>query len=311
MLSADILCKIYHMSEIRVAADDGVEIHVEWVGDGEAILFIHEFAGDHRSWEPQVRRFCRSYRCVTFCARGYLPSDVPGDPAQYSQQRAVDDAIAVLDGLDISSAHIFGISMGGFTALHLGLQHPARVRSILVAGTGYGAHPDEASRFREECAHIADRFETLGSAGFAREYLSGPARVQFQNKDPIGWRRLVSELAEHSTAGAVLTMRGVQRQRPSLYRLEADLSAMTIPVLILAGDEDDGCLTTSLWLKRVIPSAGLSILAKSGHTLNLEEPEAVNTIAADFLALVSAGAWGPRDSRAVPGSIAGDFSRES
>ena len=280
---------------------------MEWVGEGEAILFIHEFAGDHRSWEPQVRRFCRSYRCVTYCARGYLPSDVPTDPEQYSQQRAVDDAIAVLDGLDVSSAHIFGISMGGFTALHLGLQHPARVRSILVAGTGYGAHPDEAARFRDECAHIADRFETLGSASFARDYLSGPARVQFQNKDPIGWQKLVGELAEHSTTGAVLTMRGVQSQRPSLYALDEGLSALSIPVLILSGDEDDGCLDTSVWLKRVIPTAGLSVIPKTGHTLNLEEPEAVNALAADFLVRAAAGAWGPRDPRAVPGSIAGDF----
>ena len=283
---------------------------MEWVGDGEAILFIHEFAGDHRSWEPQIRRFCRSYRCVTYCARGYLPSDVPTVPEQYSQQRAVDDAVAVLDAVGVQRAHIFGISMGGFTALHMGLQHPSRVRSILVAGTGYGAHPDEASRFRDECGHIADRFKALGSRGFARDYLSGPARVQFQNKDPIGWQRLVDELAEHSTAGSVLTMRGVQRQRPSLYGLAEGLRALEVPVLILAGDEDDGCLTTSLWLKRVIPSAGLAVVAKSGHTLNLEEPDAVNALAADFWARVSAGAWGPRDSRAVPGSIAGDFAPE-
>ena len=299
------------MSEICVATDDGVELQVEWVGDGEVILFVHEFAGDHRSWEPQVRRFCRSYRCVTYSARGYLPSDVPTDPEQYSQQRAIDDAIAVLDGLDVSSAHIFGISMGGFTALHLGLQHPSRVRSILVAGTGYGAHPDEASRFRQECAQIASRFETLGAAGFARDYLSAPARVQFKNKDPIGWQRLVGELAEHSTDGAVLTMRGVQSERPSLYAFEEGLSALSIPVLILAGDEDDGCLDTSVWLKRRIPTAGLSVLPKSGHTLNLEEPEAVNALAADFLARVAAGAWGRRDPRAVLGSIAGDFGPES
>ena len=76
-------------------------------------------------------------------------------------------------------------------------------------------------------------------------------------------------------------------------------------MLILAGDEDDGCLETSLWLKRIIPRSGLVVLPKSGHTLNLEEPDLVNAFIADFLSRVAAEAWGPRDARATPGAITG------
>ena len=293
------------MSAQAVVTSDGVELHTESAGRGNAILFVHEYAGDHRSWEPQIRRFSRSHRCITYAARGYPPSQVPAAAGAYSQQRAVDDAIAVLDRLGVEGADVVGNSMGGFAGLHLALQHPARVRSLVIAGTGYGAHPSQAPRFRNECEAIARLIQESGIESFARRYLSGPARVQFRNKDPRGWEQLVHQLGEHPVDGAVGTMRGVQRQRPSLYSLEAELSALEAPVLILAGDEDDGCLETSLWLKRVIPRSGLVVLPQSGHTLNLEEPDLVNTFIADFLGRVAAGAWGPRDARAAPGSITG------
>ena len=295
----------FETSMLTVTTADGVVLHTEAVGGGEPILFVHEFAGDHRTWEPQIRRFSRSHRCITYAARGYLPSQVPVDPAAYSQQHAVDDAIAVLDAHAVGKAHVVGISMGGFAALHLAMQHPGRVRSVVAAGTGYGAKPTEVERFRGECDAIADLIESSGMAAFGRQYMSGPSRVQLQNKDHRAWVEYTRWLGEHSAAGSAATMRGVQRGRPSLYALEAELSALASPVLILAGDEDEGCLDTSVWLKRVIPRAGLAVLEKSGHTLNIEEPDLVNTLLADFLSRVEAGAWDPRDPRAVPGAITG------
>ena len=146
-----------------IVTDDGVRLYAEEAGQGEPLLFVHEFAGDHRSWEPQMRFFSAAYRCVTYAARGYPPSDVPTDPGAYSQERAVADAIAVLDGLEIGRAHVVGLSMGGFTALHLTLRHPARVASAVVAGAGYGAQPERSEAFRAECEAIAAAFETEGA----------------------------------------------------------------------------------------------------------------------------------------------------
>src|SRR5690349_12665878 len=219
-----------------IMTGDGVRIHVESTGAGAPLLFIHEFAGDHRSWEPQVRFFGRSYRCVTYAARGYPPSDVPADPAAYSQQRAVDDAVAVLDGLGIGRAHVAGLSMGGFTALHLTLRHPDRLLSAVVAGAGYGAPPERAEAFRAECAATAAAFESEGAEGVAPRYAVGPARVQFQNKDPRGWAEFAAALGGHSALGSALTMRGVQAARPSLYDLRDELGRVGTPVLLLVGD---------------------------------------------------------------------------
>jgi pimeloyl-ACP methyl ester carboxylesterase len=289
----------------EIVTDDGVTLYAEETGEGEPLLFIHEFAGDHRSWEPQVRYFSAAYRCVTYAARGYPPSQVPEDPAAYSQARAVADAVAVLDGLGVSQAHVVGLSMGGFAALHLVLRHPGRVISAVVAGAGYGAQPERAAAFRAECQLIAAAFETEGAARVAERYAVGPARVQFQNKNPRGWAEFAAALAAHDPAGAALTMRGVQAARPSLYALISDLAQIRTPVLLLAGDEDEGCLEPALMLKRTIASSGLAILPRTGHTANLEEPDTFNRAVDAFLAAVTRGAWRPRDPRSLASSTTG------
>jgi pimeloyl-ACP methyl ester carboxylesterase len=290
---------------LKARTADGVELYYEAEGRGSPLLFIHEFAGDHRSWEPQKRRFAGSYRCITYAARGYPPSGVPADPGAYSQERAVDDAIAVLDAVGAEMAHVVGLSMGGFAALHLVLRHPDRARSAVVAGVGYGSQPERRIQFHKESHAIADAFESQGSARVAESYAVGPSRVQLQNRNPTAWREFADALARHDPIGAALTMRGVQAGRPSLYDLQDELRAVRTPVLILAGDEDEGSLEPSLMLKRTIPTSGLVILPRTGHTANLEDPDEFNYAVGKFLAAVDAGEWKERDPRAVTGSIMG------
>ena len=269
---------------------------------GTPVLFIHEFAGDHRSWEPQVRELGRRYRCITFAARGFPPSDVPEAPSAYSQELAVTDAIAVLDALGIQRAHVVGLSMGGFCALHLGLSNPERALSVVVAGCGYGAQPERQAGFRAESEANAKAFE----ADFARAvaaYALGPARVQLQNKDPRGHAEFTARLAEHSPLGSALTLRGVQMRRPSLYELHGRLAGMRLPVLLITGDEDEGSLDPSLMLKRTIPSSALAVLPRTGHACNLEEPAAFNGLVQEFVATVDSGRWTQRDPRSISESL--------
>lgn len=288
---------------MHVSATDGTRLYVEEAGEGTPILFIHEFGGNHASWEPQLRFFSRRHRCITYAARGYPPSDVPGDVERYSQAIAVSDAVAVLDGLGIAKAHIVGLSMGGFCTLHFGLRAAERALSLTVAGAGYGCEKEHEAYFRGVSLEVADNFERQGSAAFAKIYALGASRVQFKNKDPRGWQDFADRLATHSALGAANTMRGVQARRPSFWDLEDDLKAMRLPTLVMVGDEDDHCLRPGLYLKAMIPSSGLAILPKTGHTLNLEEPALFNALLADFIAQVEAGQWGPRDPRALPGEV--------
>jgi pimeloyl-ACP methyl ester carboxylesterase len=288
-----------------VTTDDDVRIHYQEIGAGDAVVFLHEFAGDQRSWAPQLQHFARTYRCLVPAARGFPPSDVPPDPAAYSQNRSVADVLAVLDHAGVDRAFIVGNSMGGFSALHFALQHPDRTEGAVVAGCGYGAHPDKEAGFRAESEKVAVAFESEGSEDMSKWYGYGPARVQYEAKDPRGHAEHLRVLAEHDPVGAANTMRGVQKCRPSLYAMQDRLVACEPPILVIAGDEDNGVLETDLMLKRTIPRCGLAILPRSGHVTNLEEPMLFNLFVEQFFAAVEHGKWGPRDPRSLSASTTG------
>ena len=268
--------------------DDDVKLYFEEVGAGTPVIFVHEFAGDHRSWELQIRHFARRYRCIAFAARGYPPSDVPTDLARYSQDRARDDIRSVIDALGLERPHIVGVSMGGFATLHFGLNYAERARSLVVGGCGYGAEPAKRAQFQAEAEAAAQRFETMPIEQAAERYGQGPGRRQLLDKDPRGFAEFARNLAEHSTLGSALTLRGVQKMRPSLYEMTDRLSRLTVPTLVMSGDEDESCLEPSLMLKRTIPSAGLAILPRTGHALNLEEPALYNRLVLGFIESVEA-----------------------
>lgn len=286
-----------------VDASDGVKLHVEDTGSGPAIVFVHEFGGDQQSWEPQVQHFSRAYRCVTYNARGYPPSEVPQDVAKYSQRRAVDDIRDVMDDLKIERAHIVGSSMGGFAALHFGMTYPERARSLVVSGVGYGVEKEFEDYFKNVSLEVARQFEEQGSEAFSHTYGMAASRISFLVKNPRGWELFRQGLARFSETGAANTMRGVQAERPSLFDLEDKLAAMAVPSLIISGDEDDHCLQPGIFLKRTIPACGLLVLPKTGHTINLEEPDIYNRSVGDFLSQVEHDKWLPRDPRSQPSEI--------
>ncbi len=272
---------------------DGVNLYYEECGEGRPVLFVHEWGGDHRSWEPQVRYLARRYRVITFNARGYPPSAVPPDLASYSQRRAVDDIKGVLDHLAIPKAHVCGLSMGAYATLIFGLTYPDRAFSLTVAGGGYGSATDRDA-FRKSSRDMAERLTRDGMAAVAATYSRGPARVQLLRKDPRGWQEFHDHLAAGSALGRAMTLRGVQMTRPSFFELERDFERLTVPVLVMVGDEDDPAVEPSLFLKRKAPAAGLVVFPNSGHTINLEEPDLFNRALVDFVTAVDAGRWPTR-----------------
>ncbi len=274
---------------------DGVRLYYEEAGSGTPIVFVHEFATDHRGWEPQMRYFSRRYRCIAYNARGYPPSDVPDDPDAYSQQIATDDIAHVMRHCGIERAHVVGLSMGGNATLQFGLDHAETALSLVVAGGGYGSIAENTEQFRADARAMAERYETDGSQAVAAFYAQSPSRIQYRDKDPRGWARFREILEQHDARGAALTMRGVQARRPSFWEFEDRLRQMAVPLLVVSGDEDDWCLDASLYLKRTAPTAALWVLPKTGHTINLEEPDLFNRGLQDFFDTVEAGRWIRRD----------------
>ena len=277
----------------HITTRDGTRLYVEEAGAGSAIVFIHEYAGDFRTWEPQMRFFSRTHRCVTYSQRGYPPSDVPTDPTRYGQEIARDDVIAVMDALKIDKAHVVGHSMGALTALLVGLKYPGRCLSVTAAGCGYGSSPDPkvVEQTREASRQTGNMFQSEDFKAAAARYADGATRQTHKRKDPRGFAEFAQMLSEHSPVGHALTMLEVQAKRPSLWELEGELKKFSLPLLVLVGDEDDWCLESSVYLKRTVPTAGLCVIPRSGHTITSEEPAAFNAALADLIANAEAGRW--------------------
>ena len=280
----------------------GGKLYYEVTGRGDPIVFVHEFGGDHRSWETQVRHFSRRYRCVTYNARGYPPSDVPRRLGDYAQAEQAEDVGRVMRHVGIKRAHVVGLSMGAFAALHFGLRHPSMASSLTIAGCGSGAPKNARRQFQRDALAAADALLKNGMAKHAAAIAAGPTRIQLRNKDPRGWAEFSRHLADHSAKGSAMTLRGYQARRPSLYDMAAALRRLKVPTLLMVGDEDDPCLEATLYLKRCIATAGLWIAPNTGHAINLEEPEAFNLMLENVRARVEQCRWPRRDPRSIGGS---------
>jgi pimeloyl-ACP methyl ester carboxylesterase len=277
----------------HIAAPDGARLYYEEVGTGSAVVFIHEYAGDYRTWEPQLRYFSRSHRCITLSQRGYPPSDIPNDPASYSQDIARDDIIAMLDALRIERAHIVGHSMGAYTALHVGMRVPQRCLSVTAAGCGWGSLPDpkQSEAMKVLAAETGRMFAEEGIVSAAAKYADAPMRQAQKNKDPRGWAEFAKMLSEHSAVGHAHTMMNLQLKRPTLWEMEAELKRFTAPLLVIVGDEDEPCLEGSVFLKRTAPTAALMVIPRTGHTVTSEEPAIFNAALAELFAAAESGRW--------------------
>jgi pimeloyl-ACP methyl ester carboxylesterase len=277
----------------HITALDGIRLYYEEVGQGTPVVFVHEYAGDWRSWEAQVRHFSRAHRCVTYSQRGYPPSDIPKDGARYSQDIARDDVLALMDSLKIDRAHVVGHSMGAYTALHVGIVAPQRCISVTAAGCGWGSTPDAKKReeMKALAAETGKMFAEEGIIAASAKYADALMRQAFKHKDPRGYAEFARMLAEHSAEGHAYTMLNLQLKRPTLWEMEDKLKKFSVPLLIIVGDEDEPCIDGSAFLKRTAPSAGLLMIPRSGHNVPLEEPAQFNAALAELFASAEAGRW--------------------
>ena len=268
---------------------NGVEIYYEVTGQGYPLIWSHEFGGSYDSWEAQVKFFSRRYQVITYAARGWPPSDVPEDPTAYTQDIVVNDLYLLMRHLNISEAHIGGLSMGGSVALIFGIAHPEMAKSLIVASAGSGS--TNRDTFLSTGQSMADRLLSEGMVPVAKDYGTTNIRVQLRRKDPMGFETFARLLSEHSATGSALTYQGFVMNRPTVFELEDKLKSLRVPTLIMIGDEDEPCIEPGIFMKRTIPVSGLSCFPQSGHAINLEEPDLFNRTVLDFLTAVEAERW--------------------
>lgn len=275
------------------ALNEGTRLYCEETGGGPPVIFVHEFGGDYRSWEAQVRYLSRFHRCITFNARGYPPSDVPADPGTYSQDIFVEDVRAVLDELGVDQAHLVGLSMGSASVLGFTLRYPQRARSMVLCGCGYGSVPAQREAWLRSNAEMAENIVQDPKAT-AEAYAHGPTRLPYKRKDPRGWAEFLAALEGLDPLGASLTLKGVQPSRPGVFELQTALATLDVPSLLVVGDEDEPALEPALFMKRTIPGAGLWMFPRTGHAVNTEEPALFNRALLEFFGSVDSERWPER-----------------
>lgn len=275
------------------ASVNGISLYYEEAGQGDAIVFAHEFSDDYRSFAGQVAHFAPRYRCVVYNARGFAPSEAPEALDAYSQEQSVEDMAGLMRHLGIDTAHVVGVSMGSMTTLHFGLRHPEMARSLVICGTGPGDTARAKARFEAEIEEFIADIETRGWPGIAEDYGLTDDRRRLRDKNPAAYAAFQERLAMRAVNGPLQTLRRTVTGRPLLADLAVPLRAMDVPTLIVTGDEDHVCIDTSLYLKRLLPAAGLSIVPGAGHAVNLEEPALFNRTLDAFYGAVEAGRWPP------------------
>ena len=272
-----------------VAKVNGVELYYEETGAGFPLVWNHEFAGDYRSLELQVREFARRFRVIVYNYRGWRPSSVPNGRAAYSTDALVDDLAALLRHLGISRAHVAGLSMGGNIALSFAVKYPGAVGSLIIVGCGSGTVNHD--RFVAESERLARVFEERGAAVAGEEIARRPGRRVYAVKDARGYAEFLEKLQAHSAQGAAAAIRGVLIDRRTIFEMEAELREIVAPALVIVGDRDDGAVEASLFLGRTMRHAGVVVLPFTGHIPNLEEPLLFNLHVDKFLSAVSEGRW--------------------
>lgn len=273
-------------------AVNGVDIYYEEVGSGAPILFLHEFAGDYRSWEPQMRVFGRWYRAITISYRGYPGSSVPKTAGEYSHDILMDDISGVRDALDIDQAHLCGCSIGANASIAFSTLYPERCRSVCAIGVGHGSvKGEERQKVIEDFTSRAAAILEGGMEAVVEKQSNGVSRLPMKMRDPRGHEEYWQRFLEHAPEGSAYTALGVPPKRPNFYDIEDAVKKVDVPVLIMLGDQDANCIEGSWFLKKTMPRAGLMSFAMGGHVLNLEDPDLFNKAYLEFLTAVEADTW--------------------
>jgi pimeloyl-ACP methyl ester carboxylesterase len=271
-------------------AVNGVELYYEETGSGFPVILCHEFAGDMRAWEPQVRWLARRYRVIAFNYRGYPPSSVPEDDAAYAHDMLIEDLRQLMVALGIPRAHLVGHATGGNVALNFAIRHGSMVAGLAIGGSGAGTV--DRDRWLAGAARFAADIERDGVEGIVANVADAPQRVIFKTKDPRGWADFVAMMRTFSAVGCARMMRNALMQRQPVFELEAGIAGLAMPILVMVGDQDIPAFEASRFIRDRAPHAGLAVFPMCGHTINSEEPALFNHIVGEFLAAVDAGRWG-------------------
>lgn len=263
------------MSQIKT---NGITMHYETAGEGEPLLLLHGLGSRSDDWQLEVPVFAERYRVITADMRGHGRSDKP--PGPYSVPMMAADVFGLLDGLGVASAHVVGLSMGGMIAFQMAVDHPERVRSLVIVNSGPALVPRT----------FKDRLRIWQRLAIARVF--GPARTgRFLSKrlfpkpeqEPFR-ERLIAQWAENDPAAYLASMRALVG-----WSVLDRVGGIGCPTLIVSGDRDYTPVDAKRAYAALIPGARLEVIKDSGHATPMDQAGRFSECVLDFLATVKEG----------------------
>lgn len=262
-----------------VASLKETELFYEVRGAGEALVLVPGFASGAWSWAWQAEDLSRDFRVVTFDPRGVANSR-PNDGAEISIAKIAQDIAGLLSELRIDSAHVLGISFGGFVAQEFALRYPERLKKLVLASTSFGG-PNHAAPSADVLASFTST-EGLNSAERIRKYITMAFSPDFAERDPETVERFCT-LRERNTVPEEV----YRRQLASAMAFDAEkrVGEIMAETLVLTGDGDAVVPPrNSRNLAEAIPGALLGVIADGGHMAFVEQADEFNSFVRSFLA---------------------------
>jgi pimeloyl-ACP methyl ester carboxylesterase len=246
---------------------DGITLNYEDVGDREApaVVLLHGFTSDLRSWAPLLDDLTADYRAIAFDLRGHGQSSAPEDTESYTIEALAGDVATLLDHLEVDICALVGSSFGGMVALQFAVTLPERLAGLVLSDTSAAFdHPNYDDRYHRREASIAEFVETVERFGTAE----AGKRTARSVEDPFLAQAVRDRYARMSRDGIVGCAR-VRRERPNLLPQLAERIA--VPVLICIG-EDDPVRSACDVMARELPEARYLTFKGTGHSIPTRQP---------------------------------------
>lgn len=261
---------------------NGVAYHVKVVGAGEPLVLFHGFTGNVDTWNSLVPLLKGSYQFIMIDIIGHGQTDSPQDYQRYSIGHSVEDMIAIFDELKLDKVHVLGYSMGGRLALSIAVNHPNRVKKLILESSSPGLKTEEEQvNRRMSDAELALRIIENGIKEFVDYWENTPLFSSQKSLPNEEKERIRAGRLSNHPLGLVNSLKGMGTgSQPSWWK---SLSHVNLPVLLICGKLDKKYCQMAMEMNQLLPCSWVKKVDEAGHTIHVEKPQVFGKIVYDFL----------------------------
>ena len=254
-------------------------------GSGQPVTLLHGFTQSGQSWREIIARMPEGWKWIVPDLRGHGETRVrTGAPC--SMEACTDDLVALWEEMDLGRTHLVGYSMGGRLALHVAARRPERVASLLTVGAHAGLEEEAREGRRRGDEALAERIEKEGVESFVEYWGALPLFAGLQRRGDSYMAQVRAERLKNHAGGLACSLRGMGAG--VMEPVWGELGRVKVPCTFVAGQLDHGYVATARRLAGTVRDGRLEIVARAGHAVHQERPDAFARILANHLAAATA-----------------------